>query len=512
MDYKSTILIVDDEEVGRENLEDMLVKQGYSLIFAADGPECLTKAAETPPDVILLDVMMPGMDGFEVCRRLRSHPLLAEVPIIMVTALDDRAARLTGIEAGADDFISKPLDRVELRARLQTITRLNRYRRLLSQRARFTWVTERADDAYLILNRQGEIQYANAQARSYLNLPQNDEPVNGNFLTIAQSQYRCAPPEAWETWPHLPDGPTRPLEMARDPQGARYLLRPETIIHESAWLQVDQMEAGNQMPDGYLVRLHDVTAQIIEERLQWTFHAQVSHKLKTPLTHLMGGVELLMNDAAHLTEEQKQSFLALVHQASNQLEQTLHSIFEYVESIDMTYPERGSCTIAKILSTITHIEQALAAVTISATLKNIRNPDQVSVAVSGRAMEMILGQLIENAQKFHPNHSPNLVIGIDQVPQGIRLQICDDGLTLPDDHLSKIWTPYYQAEKYFTGQVKGVGLGLSMVAAIILGVGGACRAYNRADETSDGEAGLVIELIIPAMPATGKSQSAGDQS
>jgi K+-sensing histidine kinase KdpD len=154
----------------------------------------------------------------------------------------------------------------------------------------------------------------------------------------------------------------------------------------------------------------------------------------------------------------------------------------------------------------------LAAVTISATLKNIRNPDQVSVAVSGRAMEMILGQLIENAQKFHPNHSPNLVIGIDQVPQGIRLQICDDGLTLPDDHLSKIWTPYYQAEKYFTGQVKGVGLGLSMVAAIILGVGGACRAYNRADETSDGEAGLVIELIIPAMPATGKSQSAGDQS
>lgn len=130
----SSILIVDDQAAGREALEALLFTPEYNLEFAADGPEALRQAAELRPDLILLDVMMPGMDGFEVCRRLRADPNLAEVPIVMVTALDDQESRLSGIEAGADDFISKPFDRSELRARVRTITRLNRYRRLLEER------------------------------------------------------------------------------------------------------------------------------------------------------------------------------------------------------------------------------------------------------------------------------------------------------------------------------------------------------------------------------------------
>ena len=78
--------------------------------------------------------MMPGMDGFEVCQRIRNNPLLAEIPIIMLTALDDRKSLLDGLEAGADDYITKPYDRHELRARLIGITRLNRYRKLLDER------------------------------------------------------------------------------------------------------------------------------------------------------------------------------------------------------------------------------------------------------------------------------------------------------------------------------------------------------------------------------------------
>lgn len=130
----STILIVDDNPMGREALEDLLYGPDYNLAFAADGPEALRQAAMLTPDLILLDVMMPGMDGFEVCRRLRAHPHLAEVPVVMVTALDDTASRLNGLEAGADDFISKPFNRAEMRARVKTITRLNRYRSLLNER------------------------------------------------------------------------------------------------------------------------------------------------------------------------------------------------------------------------------------------------------------------------------------------------------------------------------------------------------------------------------------------
>lgn len=130
----STILIVDDNAASRETLEVILSGQGYSLQMAENGIQALEKANVIHPDLILLDVMMPGIDGFEVCRRLRSTPGLAEVPIILLTALDDSASRLEGLESGADDFISKPFDRHELRARVRTITRLNRYRSLLEQR------------------------------------------------------------------------------------------------------------------------------------------------------------------------------------------------------------------------------------------------------------------------------------------------------------------------------------------------------------------------------------------
>jgi two-component system, sensor histidine kinase and response regulator len=134
MNEHNTILIVDDTPAGRKVLERLLSNAGYRIAVADNGAEALSRAAELIPDLILLDVMMPGMDGFEVCRRLRADMSLSEVPIMFVTALGDRESRLLGIEAGADDFVTKPLDRIELQARVRAILRLNRYRRLLMER------------------------------------------------------------------------------------------------------------------------------------------------------------------------------------------------------------------------------------------------------------------------------------------------------------------------------------------------------------------------------------------
>lgn len=132
MSENSTVLIVDDDPISRFTVKALLEQEKiYNLEFAENGEQGLTKALDIVPDVMLLDVMMPGIDGFEVCRRLRTHHRLAELPIVMVTTLDDRQSRLRGIEAGADDFMSKPFDQEELCARIRTITRLNRYRRLV---------------------------------------------------------------------------------------------------------------------------------------------------------------------------------------------------------------------------------------------------------------------------------------------------------------------------------------------------------------------------------------------
>lgn len=132
----STVLIVDDEPSGRQTLEAVLEGEGYRLEMAESGFQALEKARELLPDVILLDVMMPGLTGYEVCERIRADEKLAEIPIIILTALDDRNSMLRALEAGADDFITKPFDRHELRARLVGIMRLNRYQKLVNERAK----------------------------------------------------------------------------------------------------------------------------------------------------------------------------------------------------------------------------------------------------------------------------------------------------------------------------------------------------------------------------------------
>ncbi len=122
----STILIVDDEEVARDILQGFLFRGGYQLAFACNGQEALTYVEESPPDAILLDVMMPDIDGFEVCQRLKASKQWRHIPIILITALGGREDLIRGLEAGADDFLFKPVNDLELRARLRSLLRIKK--------------------------------------------------------------------------------------------------------------------------------------------------------------------------------------------------------------------------------------------------------------------------------------------------------------------------------------------------------------------------------------------------
>ncbi|MEW5959827.1 MAG: adenylate/guanylate cyclase domain-containing protein [Chloroflexota bacterium] len=126
MDRKAKILIVDDEEVMRDVLEGLLFYQGYDLAFAGNGRVALDKVAEVQPDLILLDVMMPGINGFEVCRQLKAAERWRHIPIILITALSGKDDLATGLDAGADDFVHKPFSNLELLARVRSMLRVKR--------------------------------------------------------------------------------------------------------------------------------------------------------------------------------------------------------------------------------------------------------------------------------------------------------------------------------------------------------------------------------------------------
>lgn len=120
----ATLLIVDDEPQVRKLLETLLHHEGYQTVSASSGEEALQVVAQQAPDLILLDIMMPGMDGYEVASQLKSDDVTAGIPIIMLSALSDPGARVSGLESGAEEFISKPIERIELSLRVRNLLRL----------------------------------------------------------------------------------------------------------------------------------------------------------------------------------------------------------------------------------------------------------------------------------------------------------------------------------------------------------------------------------------------------
>jgi len=130
------ILVVDDVAANVRMLTGILKARGYCVITAASGQEGIDKSLSERPDVVLLDVMMPDVSGYDVCRAIRARPETQMLPVVLVTALDQAEERVKGIEAGADDFLSKPVTQSELLARLRSLLRIKAYREKIEQQSR----------------------------------------------------------------------------------------------------------------------------------------------------------------------------------------------------------------------------------------------------------------------------------------------------------------------------------------------------------------------------------------
>jgi len=482
MEDMITILIVDDEPAGREALEGVFYSQGYQLIFAENGQEAYRKALEYTPDLVLLDVMMPNMDGFEVCRQMRANPILEEIPILIVTALDDRESRLKGIESGADDFITKPFDRIELRARVRTITRLNRYRRLLLEKARFAWVIEQASEGYLILDENDRILYANQSVRSLLGLPLGEDALlEQPFQHFVEKNFRCEPESAWQAWGD--DNAYEPLPI--------YLIQPETPTSQPIWLELRTLRLPGSANRNRLLRVSQVNEQIDSLLGMWNFHSFLTHKLRTPVSNLTLGTEILIQHHNRLPVEEVNEILRGMQASSKRLEREIDDILTFVHTPAMT---KGQQNVR-----LDELQRRAAEIAVDMNIADIfvtvdeKITADTCLGFSQTALETVLTELFENSKKFHPQLSPRIEITIRAKDESMMLiSVRDDGVRLSPYQLVNMFTPYFQAEKYFTGEIDGMGLGLATVAALVWGANGECRLSNRADRD-----GIQIDILLP---------------
>ena len=480
---KPTILIVDDEPAGRKVIESVLINQGYNLEYASNGREALQQASTLKPDLILLDLMLPEMDGMEVCHHIRKDRDLAEVPIVMVTALDDRNTRIACLDAGVDDFISKPFDRAELRARVRSITRLNRYRLLHERNMITSWIAEKASDGYLQVRADDRILFANPRARFYLGLDRDqNQPIKGTFKEVVSRQYMLHPEPAWEGWP----------ASAMNTTQNRFLVRPESQTAHEFWLEAALFEtrAAEGGPLMRIIRLRDVTSDILNRRNTRSFGEAITHKIRTPVTHIVSSLDLLSRLAPQMSQADIMQFSNTALRGARRLNDTLDRILKY-SNIQSLSGSADGLPLNELRSLVEKVSADIGIAPVTVTIATEVEDARLSLPV--QSLEVVLWEILGNSRKFHPSGKPNITIeAFCAQPGQVTLCLSDDGVSLSPRQLSIAMLPYYQGEKDFTGEAPGMGLGLSTVNAILWGVGGTCRIMNR-----EVGAGVRVELTIP---------------
>ena len=247
--------------------------------------------------------------------------------------------------------------------------------------------------------------------------------------------------------------------------------------------------AGLDTEAGRIICLSDVTERTALQDALSRFHAVISHKLRTPLVPLYTGLMFLVE---RVTTMSRDEIVLFVQNAFDGAEHLYNEIEEIVRYLGAPYaaPPGAGFLLGEFEGLVATISEDLLLRHVTVSLAEL--PDDFRLSLTQWSIELLLWELLGNAKKFHPRHSPIIIVEVARAGnRQVRIRISDDGLTLSPEQLARMWMPYYQADKYLTGQVAGMGLGLSMVATQVWSAGGTCRSFNREDGP-----GIVIELVL----------------
>ncbi len=496
---KPKVLIVDDEKLNVLTFESFLADDGYDVYFADNGRQGIELVKSLSPDVVLLDVMMPEMDGYTVCRRLRADPAVGSVPIIMVTALHDSASRLEGLRAGADDFVTKPCSRDEMRARVRTIVSLNRFRSIAEEKARFERLYEVAPIGIVLTDAAGVVVAANPRAEKLLRLADGTALVGdvlprrlGQAAPIVAGVIECAlegepmPPQAVRF-----DGATASVVRIRATAVPDSGNRRAMLIFSDATAEARAREALEKLNADLDNLVRARTRQLEEANgLLMSYASFVSHDLRSPLTVVKGYLSMLNDGVVPLADGA--SLVDRAYKATLVMQELVQNILQLAQDehdgthADGAEPTDPTPVVGRVWS---HVQGMYPQASPEFTVEPLPK-----VEASPLLIERVFFNLLTNAVKYSSGRDkPSIRVGATMTPEGPALFVQDNGIGFSERDADRLFQEFSRISEPPQGD--GFGLGLSLVARLVRAHGGKVWAEGRAGE------GATFHVQFSAAPA-----------
>ncbi len=491
------VLIVDDDATNVAILQGILESIGYQVTIGHDGHEALALIEQEPPDLILLDVIMPELDGFEVCRRVKSTPRWQDIPIIIITGLDETEDYMRALDCGADDFMTKPFTVAVLLARVRGYLRASQaMAELRESEERYRGLVELSPDAILVsctdkivfLNTAGARLLGATTPDEILGLPlqqfihpDSQDRVAACLHTMQQN--RTTTPLLEERCVRL-DGSTVNVEMTALPITYQNTLAELVVVRDiTERIQVwDALRAAKDAAE---------EASVAKSQ----FLANMSHELRTPLNAIIGYSEMLQEEAEDLGQEDFLPDLGKIRTAGKHLLALINDILDLskIEAGKMTFYVESFDVQGMIRDVVTTVEPLV---------KKNGNTLQVDQAADCGMMHSDLTRikqsvlnLLSNACKFTDQGTVTLTVHRETVQEQdwLCFQVRDTGIGMSSEQCDRLFQAFTQADASTTRKYGGTGLGLVITQRFCQMLGGDITVHSVLGE------GSTFTIHLPAM-------------
>lgn len=487
------LLAVDDSRTYLHLLRDELSEEGYDVVLAESGEEALALLAVQPVDCVLMDLVMPGLSGQETCRRIKASPRWRDIPVVMLTAREDRATMIEGIDAGADDYLAKSADFDVLKARLRAQLR-RKHIEDQNRRAREEVIRRKSEERFQQLLHSNIIGVVFGEPGGRLT------DANGAFLDLLGYSRAELEGGGLHVGSILPDdleegaarrrqlfeeGSVPPFErtlVARDGQAVCVLVGLVALPESQAFVgfvvdRTEQKRAEEEVAR-YTVALERANREYARakeqaeqaSRSKSAFLANMSHEFRTPLNAIIGFAELLHDGLVTAEMPEYQQFLADILTSGRHLMNLVNDVLDLskVEAGKLDFHPRETELASLVAEVLAVLRSDASRVRVVQEL----SPEVGRVFLDPARLKQVLYNYLSNAMKFTP---PGGTITVRVQPEGaryFRLEVVDTGPGIAPGDLGKLFQEFRQLEAGAERSRPGTGLGLALTRQIVEAQGG----------------------------------------